>query len=68
MHATENLRQKFAFLRMFLEFREAPLHAVQTLLAFNEKFARQLVHLTLIGRMEGNLRTACSISAQREML
>ncbi len=68
MHGTEDVRQKLAVPRALLKFRKAPLHAVQALLAFNQKLACQLVHLTLIGKTQWNLKTACSISGQSEML
>ena len=55
VHRGEDVCQKLTVPRALLELGKRPLHAVQSLLAFNQEFAVQLVHLTLIGETREEL-------------
>jgi hypothetical protein len=50
MQRAEDFRQQLGVVRTPFQCGLSPLHAVQTLLALNQEFARQLVHLRFIGR------------------
>lgn len=58
VYRPENLRQKLGIAGARLQISEAPLHAVEPLLAFKQEFASEVVHDELIGRRKWNLRTA----------
>ena len=55
MHGTEDVSQKLFVVRPSLKEGQAPLHAVKALLAFEKKFASQVVHSPVIGRLGENL-------------
>ncbi len=44
VHGAEDLSQKLFILRPFLQFRKAPLHAVQPILALDQELPYQIVH------------------------
>jgi hypothetical protein len=56
VHGAENIREQLRVAGARLQVGEAPLHAVQTFLAFEKEFASQVVHEVVIGRGGGNLR------------
>ena len=52
----EDFREQAGIGGAGLELGEAPLHAVEPLLAFEQEFVREVVHDCVIGRAAGNLR------------
>ncbi len=56
MHGAEDVRQQLSIARARFQVGEAPLHAVQALLAFEQEFASKVVHERFIGWSGANLR------------
>jgi hypothetical protein len=51
MHSTENVGQEVGIAGACLEKGKALLHAVKAVKAFEKEFARQVVHMWVIGRL-----------------